>query len=106
MLSARSISGMKKMKLGLPSRRRAETGGARNSDPFEGALLVGPDIAHNQDRQEDHHFRHAEPSQRLVPYGPREQKYGFHIEDDKQDGDDVEAYGIPSARIRGGLDAA
>src|SRR6266478_8071044 len=80
--------------------------GARDSDPFQSAPLVGPDVAHNQDRQEDHHFRHTKPSQRLVSYGPGEQEYGLHIENHEQDGDNVEAHRIAPARIRGGLDAA
>src|SRR5262249_51649650 len=75
-------------------------------NPLERALLPGPYVTHHQDQQEDEHFGYAEPAEGAVFDRPRKQEDRFHVEDHKQDGDDVEAYGIPAARIGSRLDAA
>src|SRR5216683_2627350 len=75
-------------------------------NPFQRALLPYPDIADDQNREEDHHFNQAEQAESLEPYRPGKKKDRLHIEDHEEDRDDVVADGVPSACVVDGVNAA
>src|SRR5262249_8142298 len=74
--------------------------------PLQRAFFPHPDVANNQNRQEDKHFDQAEEAEELEADGPREQEDRFHVEDHEQDGDDVITDGVASAGAVDGVDAA
>src|SRR5581483_8529454 len=74
--------------------------------PLQRALFPYPDVPDDQDRQEHHHLHEAEPGQRLELHRPGEQEDGFHVEDDEQDGDNVEAHRVAPARAVHRINAA
>src|ERR1039457_4004509 len=86
-----------------PTRR---AGNGAPSYPLQSPFLVSPDVPDNQDGQEYRHLRHPKPTQGPVPDRPRKQEDGFHVEDHKQNGNDVKPYRVAPARVRSGLDAA
>src|ERR1700687_2548210 len=57
--------------------------------PFQGAFFPDPDVADDQNEEEDQHFDQSEYAQRFELHRPREQENSLHIEDDEQDGHDV-----------------
>ena len=61
-----AAEGRKERKTGHPGKNR------RTLDPLQSAFLVGPDVADDQDGEENRHFPDAEPTHQAVPYGPRE----------------------------------
>src|SRR5579883_2090308 len=65
-------------------------GEGRRSIPFERSLLPLIDKADRENRKEYHHRPEAERAQLLEGDGPRKKKGHFEVEDDEQDGDQVE----------------
>ena len=70
-----------------------------NLNPIERAALPQPDVAHDQDAQEDEHLDQAKESQDVVLNSPRKQINRLDVEDDKENGDEVIAHGVAAARI-------
>jgi hypothetical protein len=74
------------------------------SGPVEGALLVQPDVAHEQDAKEDEHGDERESAHVLsdptaIKNGPGKQKHGFHVEDDEEHRNNIETRGITAPSI-------
>src|ERR1700687_6218220 len=65
------------------------TSAPTQSDPLQGAFLPDPDVAHDQDEQENEHFDQSECAERLELHCPWEKEDSFYVEYDKEDGDDV-----------------
>ncbi len=78
----------------------------RALNPLKSSLFPCPKVPDNQNGQEDGHFCNAKPAQVLVAYRPRKKEHSLHVENYEQDGNDVEADGISSARIGCGLNTA
>src|SRR5215468_10160332 len=78
----------------------------KNLHPFERAFFPDPDVAHDQDAEEDQHLNEPENSQRLELHRPGKQEDRFDVKNDKQDGDDVVTDGVASAGVVVGIDAA
>src|ERR1019366_3527140 len=72
--------------------------------PLERALLPYPDVAYDQDAQKYQHLDESENAQRLELDRPWKQEDCFHIEHDKQDGNNVVAHRIASAGVVIGID--
>src|SRR5437764_6455840 len=77
-----------------------------NLNPIQRATLPQPDVAHDQDAQEDEHLDQAKESQDVVLNSPRKQINRFDVENDKEDRDEVIAHGVAAARIGFGRDSA
>src|SRR5579864_35844 len=78
----------------------------RLSHPLQRTFLPDPDIANDQDAEEDQHLEQAEQAEGLELHRPRKKEDGLHIEDHKQDGDNVIADGVASTRTVDRIDAA
>src|ERR1700690_1727909 len=91
---------------GTALRRADQTSVPRWLYPFQGALFPDPDVAYDQNKKKDQHLDQAEHAQRLELDRPGEEKNGFHVEDDEQDGDDVITNGVASSRAVYGINAA
>src|ERR1700728_2383455 len=75
-------------------------------DPFERAFVPYPDVADDQDGEENQHLQQTEGAECLEAYGPGKKKNCFHVEDYEKDGDDVVANSVASASAVDGVDAA
>src|SRR5206468_1430482 len=80
-------------------RRAAILRGGVSSNPVESTLLVCPHVSDRQNHQKHRDFGDAKPAELAITDGPREQEDGLHVEDDEQNGDDVETDGIPAPGI-------
>src|SRR5512136_9338 len=89
----------------------------RNGDLSSGSLIAPPelegpgppgvDVAEEQDGQEDQDLDQAEQAQLVVDDGPGEEEEGLDLEDDENEGQEVEAdRGRLAGRRRGRVDAA
>src|SRR5262249_31989844 len=78
-------------------------GGA--SIPFERPLPPLIDKADGEDRKEHHHGPEAEGTELAERHRPGEQERHFEIENDEQDGDEVEAHVELHARVVEGVEA-
>ena len=67
--------------------------------PIECSLLPCVDEAKGQFADKDHHRNPRGPAEREDRDGPRIQERGLEIEDDEEDGDQVEAYVELAPRI-------
>src|SRR5215831_2801568 len=74
--------------------------------PFQRPLLPLIYEADGEDAKEDHHRPEAEGADLVEHHGPREQEGHFEIEDDEQDGDQVEAHVELHTRVVEGVEAA
>src|SRR5580658_1836021 len=74
--------------------------------PFQRAFSPDPDVADDQDREEDQHFEQAEQAEGLESYCPGKKKNCFHVEHDEEDGNDVITHGVAAAGAVDGIDAA
>jgi hypothetical protein len=52
-----------------------------NSHPFQSAFFPDPDVAHDQDGEEDQHLNQSKHAERLELHRPGKQEDGLHIED-------------------------
>src|SRR5881394_722059 len=74
--------------------------------PLQSALFPYPDVANHQDGQEDHHFDKAEQLERFELHRPGKQEDGLYIKHHEQNGNDVKADGVTSARAAFRINAA
>jgi len=79
--------------------------------PVESTLFVEPDVADQQDAEEDEHGDECEGAHMLrepetITNGPGEKEDRLDVEDDEEHGHDIEPGGIASAGIAFGRDAA
>src|SRR5215469_9616928 len=74
--------------------------------PLQRALLPDPDVAHNQDAEENEHLHQAKHSQGFELHRPGKQKNGLDVENYKKDGNDVVANRIATPRPVYRIDAA
>lgn len=79
---------------------------ATELNPFEGALLPDPDVADDQDGEEDQHLEEAKQAERLELDGPGEEKDRFDIKHHEKNSDNVKAHRISAACVVDGIDAA
>src|SRR5271157_483287 len=77
----------------------------RSLDPFERALFPHPDVAHDQDHEEDQNLDQAEYAEGLELDRPGKKKNRFHVEDNEEDRDNVVANGVASAGAVDGVNA-
>src|SRR2546427_4808644 len=61
-------------------------------DPVDAALPPHVGQRHRQDRDEDQSLREGQPAEPPEHHRPREQEHRLHVEDDEDEGEDVEAY--------------
>src|SRR5450755_907243 len=76
------------------------------SIPFERALLPFVDEADGEHAKEDHHRPEANEPDLAERHRPRKEERHFEIENDEQDGDQVEAHVELHARVVEGVDPA
>src|SRR5664280_2520292 len=75
-------------------------------NPFQRALLPYPDVSHDQDAEKDQHLQQTEQTQQLELHGPGKQEDGLHVEDHKQNGDNIKTDRVAATRAVEGRDAA
>src|SRR5581483_951122 len=78
----------------------------RGLHPFQRALFPDPDVANDQNGEENQHFDQAKETHRFELDCPREKKNGFYVEDDEQDGNDVITDRVAAAGKSDRIDAA
>src|SRR5882762_492823 len=88
----------KKLLLGPTSNRRL--------DPLQRTFSPDPDEPDDQDEQENQHLHQSKKTQSLELHCPGEEEDSLHVEDDKQDSNDVITDGIASTRAVDRVDAA
>src|SRR6516162_3269990 len=74
------------------------------SGPVESALFVDPDVADQQDAQENEHGDESESASvggnpSAIENGPGKKKHGLHVEDNEEHRYDVKAGGIAAASV-------
>src|SRR5688572_25881448 len=70
------------------------------SRPVEGALLNNPNVSDDQNTEKHEHLDQTEQRELFVNDCPGKQEHSFHIENDKQNRDDVVTDRIAFAGIR------
>src|SRR3990170_1244459 len=81
-------------------------GSGRTLNPFESAFFVYPNVGDNQNGKKNTHLNQPKHSQRAELDRPGKQENCLHVEDHKQNGDNVETHRVASAGIRFRFDAA
>jgi len=74
--------------------------------PIQSAPLPNPNVSQDQDAQKNQHLHQPEQAEDPELNRPGKQEDGLHVEDDEQDGDDVEANRVTAPGIRFRVDAA
>src|ERR1700675_4005811 len=68
-----------------------------NSHPLQCAFLPDPDVTHDQDAKKDQHFEQPKKAKGFELYSPWEKENGLHVEDHKQDGNNIVANRITAS---------
>src|SRR5579864_7716216 len=76
------------------------------SHPLQCALLPDPDVTDDQDAEEDEHLEQSEQAKCLELHGPGKEENRLHIEDHKQDGNNIVANGVAASRAVDRINAA
>jgi hypothetical protein len=74
--------------------------------PLQRTFFPDPDVADDQDRDEDQHLEQAEQTEGLELHRPGKEEDRFHVEHDEKNRDDVITHRVAAARIVDGINAA
>src|ERR1700757_5072470 len=73
----------------------SESGWVKSSlHPLERTFFPNPDIANDQNAEKDQHLNQPEQAEGFELHRPGKQEDGFHVEDHKEDGHNIETDGV------------